>query len=94
VGWTNSATIGSVLSYNFYWIAVVAMFGAMRYNELHGHWPLMKAKKEQETEQVEARGDVELVQDSPEKKALASDVKEIRREDSSSSATRSISIGS
>lgn len=83
-----------MLAYNLYWIAVVAMFFSMRYNELHGHWPLMKAKKAADEEQLETRGDVELVQDVPEKKSLATDVKEMNREDSSSSVTRSISIGS
>ena len=43
-GWENSATYGSVLSYNFYWIAVIIAFLAMRYNERKGHWPLMKPK--------------------------------------------------
>ena len=43
-GWQNSATYGSVLSYNFYWIAVIIAFLAMRYNEKKGHWPLMKQK--------------------------------------------------
>ncbi len=43
-GWENSATYGSVLSYNFYWIAVIIAFLAMRYNEKKGHWPLMKSK--------------------------------------------------
>lgn len=70
------------------------MFGAMRYNELHGHWPLMKAKKLEDIEQTEPRGDVELMQDLPEKKVLAADVKEMEREDSSSSPTRTISGGS
>jgi high-affinity iron transporter len=43
-GWTNSATYGSVISYNLYWIVVIIGFLAMRYNEVHGHWPLMKSK--------------------------------------------------
>lgn len=43
-GWQNSATIGSVVSYNMYWIAVIAGFLAMIYYEKKGHWPLMKAK--------------------------------------------------
>ncbi|CAF9936322.1 MAG: hypothetical protein ALECFALPRED_006766 [Alectoria fallacina] len=43
-GWENSATYGSVLSYNFYWITIIIAFLAMRYNEKKGHWPLMKAK--------------------------------------------------
>ncbi|KDQ60116.1 hypothetical protein JAAARDRAFT_32490 [Jaapia argillacea MUCL 33604] len=32
-GWTNSATLGSVLSYVFYWIAVVATLVHMKYKE-------------------------------------------------------------
>lgn len=43
-GWQNSATYGSVISYNVYWIAVIAGFLGLRYNEKSGHWPLMKAK--------------------------------------------------
>lgn len=45
LGWQNSATYGTVISYNLYWIAVIAGFFAMRYKEVKGHWPLMKMKK-------------------------------------------------
>ena len=41
LGWTNSATYGSVLSYNFYWLAVILWFMLMRYKENHGHFPLL-----------------------------------------------------
>ena len=44
-GWTNSATYGSVISYNIYWIFVILTFVVMRYNEVNGHWPLVKPKK-------------------------------------------------
>lgn len=44
LGWTNSATYGTVIGYNMYWIAVILGFFAMRYHELKGHWPLMKPK--------------------------------------------------
>jgi high-affinity iron transporter len=44
-GWQNSATYGSVISYNVYWIAVISAFLAMRYREVKGHWPLTKAKQ-------------------------------------------------
>ncbi|KAI1093352.1 iron permease FTR1 [Rostrohypoxylon terebratum] len=44
LGWTNSATYGSVISYNVYWIAVMIAFVTMRYKEVKGHWPFMKAK--------------------------------------------------
>lgn len=43
-GWQNSATIGSVVSYNLYWIAVTIGYALMGYVEKTGHWPLMKAK--------------------------------------------------
>ncbi|KAJ7698669.1 iron permease FTR1/Fip1/EfeU [Mycena rosella] len=32
-GWTNSATLGSVLSYVFYWIAVIVVLVVMKYTE-------------------------------------------------------------
>ncbi|KAI0393544.1 iron permease FTR1 family protein [Xylariaceae sp. FL0594] len=45
LGWTNSATYGSVISYNLYWLTIIATLGVMRYRELKGHWPLLKSKK-------------------------------------------------
>jgi high-affinity iron transporter len=47
LGWQNSATYGSVLAYNFYWIAVIMAFVSMRYKEQRGHWPMMKATSKQ-----------------------------------------------
>lgn len=44
LGWTNSATYGSVISYNVYWIFVISMFVVMRFREVKGHWPLRKPK--------------------------------------------------
>ncbi|KAI9781718.1 MAG: hypothetical protein M1835_004249 [Candelina submexicana] len=44
-GWQNSATIGSVVSYNFYWVAVIFGFLGMRYKEKKGHWPFLKRKE-------------------------------------------------
>ncbi|OAA35670.1 Iron permease FTR1 [Metarhizium rileyi] len=44
LGWQNSATYGSVLSYNIYWIFVTVGFILMRFKETKGHWPFMKAK--------------------------------------------------
>ncbi|KAF1983987.1 plasma membrane iron permease [Aulographum hederae CBS 113979] len=43
-GWTNSATYGTVISYNLYWLVTIVAFLAMGYNEKKGHWPFMKAK--------------------------------------------------
>ncbi|PNY29501.1 Plasma membrane iron permease [Tolypocladium capitatum] len=48
-GWTNSATYGSVISYNVYWIVVIIMFVAMRFRETKGHWPFIKAKASHST---------------------------------------------
>ncbi|KAK0705352.1 iron permease FTR1 family protein [Lasiosphaeris hirsuta] len=45
LGWTNSATYGSVISYNIYWLVVIAGFLTMRHNETMGHWPLVKTSK-------------------------------------------------
>ncbi|RFU33811.1 hypothetical protein B7463_g2575, partial [Scytalidium lignicola] len=41
VGWQNSATYGSVISYNIYWIVVILGFLSLRYQEVKGHWPLI-----------------------------------------------------
>ncbi|OMP84329.1 Plasma membrane iron permease [Diplodia seriata] len=35
LGWQNSATYGSVLSYNLYWLVVIVAFVYMRYKEKH-----------------------------------------------------------
>lgn len=43
-GWQNSATYGSVLAYNLYWIVVIIGFVLLRFREKRGRWPLMKAK--------------------------------------------------
>ncbi|EHK24520.1 uncharacterized protein TRIVIDRAFT_30803 [Trichoderma virens Gv29-8] len=44
LGWTNSATYGSVISYNLYWIFVMASFILIRFHETKGRWPFQKAK--------------------------------------------------
>ncbi|GAB1206815.1 hypothetical protein APSETT445_005516 [Aspergillus pseudonomiae] len=40
-GWTNSATYGSVLSYNLYWVVIIISYVCMRYNEKHGYIPVL-----------------------------------------------------
>lgn len=45
LGWENSATYGSVLAYNFYWIAVMVAFILMTFHEKHGRWPLMRSRE-------------------------------------------------
>lgn len=39
LGWQNSATYGSVISYNIYWLAVIATLFLMLYEEKTGHLP-------------------------------------------------------
>jgi high-affinity iron transporter len=41
LGWQNSATYGSVISYNLYWLVVIVWFVMMRYREQQGRWPLI-----------------------------------------------------
>jgi high-affinity iron transporter len=43
-GWTNSATYGSVISYNLYWIVVSLGFFIMRHKEKTGRWSLDQPK--------------------------------------------------
>lgn len=42
LGWQNSATYGSVVSYNVYWLVVIVVLGLMLYEEKTGHLPLSK----------------------------------------------------
>ncbi|KAL2432755.1 High affinity iron permease ftrA [Exophiala dermatitidis] len=43
-GWQNSATYGSVISYNIFWLAVIVGFLVLRFKESRGHYPFMKTK--------------------------------------------------
>ena len=45
LGWQNSATYGSVIGYNIFWLAVIVAFIAMRWREKNGSWPFMRARK-------------------------------------------------
>lgn len=62
-----SPLIGSYTCLLFYYpgIAVIVMFWAMRYNEKHGHWPLLKAKKAEpeELEEIEEEILVDIEED-------------------------------
>ncbi|RKF61355.1 Plasma membrane iron permease [Erysiphe neolycopersici] len=44
LGWQNSATYGSVISYNCYWIVVIMGFLLLRYNEIHGNFSFQSLK--------------------------------------------------
>ncbi|OGM43582.1 plasma membrane iron permease [Aspergillus bombycis] len=41
LGWQNSATYGSIISYNLYWLVVIVWFVMMRYREQQGRWLLI-----------------------------------------------------
>lgn len=45
LGWQNSATYGSVLSYNLYWLAMIFTLFLMWYEEKTGHLPFCKNLK-------------------------------------------------
>lgn len=44
LGWQNSATYGSVISYNLYWMCVIMAFYSMRHRELYGTIPFLPKK--------------------------------------------------
>lgn len=44
VGWTNSATYGSVLSYIAYWVFVISWLEMKLYEERHGYLPFIPIK--------------------------------------------------
>lgn len=44
LGWQNSATYGSVISYNVFWIVVIVGFVLLRFKETKGHYPFIKSK--------------------------------------------------
>lgn len=41
LGWQNSATYGSVISYNVYWISLMLTLGLMLFEEKKGHLPFV-----------------------------------------------------
>ncbi|KAL2213456.1 iron permease FTR1 family protein [Sarocladium strictum] len=79
-GWTNSATYGSVISYNVYWIVVITGFLFLRYREARGGLPFVKGGK-RSASQSEVRS-ADLIESNvgmPEKAATTSGGGEVRR---------------
>ena len=66
-----------MISYNLYWLVVIAAFLAMRYNEKNGHWPLMKAETTK-AEEAETSSDEEASIKGPEQKKQDGFTAEIR----------------
>ncbi|KAH8892030.1 iron permease FTR1 family protein [Thozetella sp. PMI_491] len=56
-GWNNSATYGSVISYNLYWLFVIVSLFIMRYHETRGRYPFFKAKKPATEQEVVGSSD-------------------------------------
>jgi high-affinity iron transporter len=64
LGWQNSATYGSVIGYNLFWLLTILTFVVMNWREKRGSWPLMKAKED----------NVVLAKSSSDKSVRADDV--------------------
>lgn len=45
LGWQNSATYGTVLAYNLYWLFIIVTLLLMLYQEKHNHLPFCKTLK-------------------------------------------------
>ncbi|KAK2673858.1 Iron permease FTR1/Fip1/EfeU [Fusarium oxysporum f. sp. vasinfectum] len=57
LGWQNSATIGSVVSYNVYWLAVIICFCSMTYMERYGNLDCPEKPSSIENELMPSNGD-------------------------------------
>ncbi len=55
LGWQNSATYGSVIGYNVFWIFVILGFMLMRFKEKNGRYPFMSTPKAQSHPAVHAK---------------------------------------
>lgn len=78
-GWQNTATYGSVISYNLYWLTIIVGFLVLGYKEKTGHWPLQKGPTG--TEQVPSeRSDSHdrEISNKDEGIVASSDVREVR----------------
>lgn len=84
-GWQNSATYGSVISYNLYWVLIIAGFLAMGFYERKGHWPLCKPKKNALDIESETSSQDDNARVMNEKKAAAAEPTQVRPIDSEGS---------
>ncbi|KKY27166.1 putative high-affinity iron transporter [Diplodia seriata] len=69
LGWQNSATYGSVLSYNLYWLVVIVAFVYMRYKEKHERVaPTAEDAERTADRESSSRGEADgVVETAPEK---------------------------
>ncbi|KAK9358487.1 iron permease FTR1/Fip1/EfeU [Lipomyces starkeyi] len=82
LGWQNSATYGSVISYNLYWISLIVSISLMLFQEKHGHYPFLKSWTEKRKAARRARA---------EKKRLDATDPEVESRDADSE-TKEVSI--
>ncbi|KAK9479577.1 iron permease FTR1/Fip1/EfeU [Lipomyces japonicus] len=54
-GWENSATLGSVLAYNFYWIGIMIAIVLLLFKEKRGYFPLLKSWEEKKQARLAAK---------------------------------------
>ncbi|KAL4894580.1 iron permease FTR1/Fip1/EfeU [Aspergillus ambiguus] len=70
LGWTNSATYGSVLSYNLYWLVVIVWFVFMGLQEQRGSWPIIdslirtKRRPQAMSEEIVSSGGMGVLNDT------------------------------
>ncbi|KAK9366613.1 iron permease FTR1/Fip1/EfeU [Lipomyces kononenkoae] len=82
-GWQNSATYGSVISYNVYWIVLMVCVVLLRFQEIHGHFPYLKSWTEKRKAAKLAR---------KEKKRLEAAEKESARSLDTDSETKEVTV--
>lgn len=77
-GWQNSATYGSVISYNLYWLTVIIGFLLLGFKERTGHWPLQKPKHAAREVESDRSGSEDQVTTKKQEGIASSDVREVR----------------
>lgn len=79
LGWQNSATYGSVISYNVYWLALIVTLMLMMYEEKNGHLPFCKTLRLRELNPMyHLKGKKKLELTNAEKQELFNKVSEYR----------------
>ncbi|KAK0389313.1 hypothetical protein NLU13_2888 [Sarocladium strictum] len=79
-GWTNSATYGSVISYNVYWIVVISGFLFLRYREAKGRGPFASiGKRSSDASDADSPAVTESNVGIPDKTATTTESGEVRR---------------
>lgn len=79
LGWQNSATYGSVISYNVYWLILILILMSMLYEEKTGHLPFFKSLRMRELNPMyHVKGKKKLELDEKDKEALFEKVRKLQ----------------